>query len=75
MIERPCREETSRPLEIVLRGRQKKKKKKEKRYISHFVVSIIIEVKIKICAYAVEICHILFSCLFLLNTMSEFLNS
>ena len=73
MIERPCREETSRLLEIVLRGRQKKKK--EKRYISHFVVSIIIEVKIKKCAYAVEICHILFSCLFLLNTMSEFLNS
>ena len=44
MIERPCREETSRPLEIVLRGRQKKKRK-EKRYISHFVVSIIIAVK------------------------------
>ena len=29
MIERPCREETSRPLEIVLRGRKKKEKRKE----------------------------------------------
>ena len=37
MIERPCREETSRPLEIVLRGRQKKKKKK-KRGIFHILL-------------------------------------
>ena len=75
MIERPCRERklVDRLKLSYMEG--KKKKEKEKRYISHFVVSIIIAVKIKKCAYAIEICHILFSRLFLLNTMSEFLNS